>query len=76
MTEEEFEKEKYAYFYCLLKNPETLFDQARIYEQEIFNKHYNFNHAKTDMETLQLITKSDIIQFYYVSFSEIVLYHM
>lgn len=71
MSQEEFDREKYSHLYRLLKKPENLLEQANIYEYEIFKKHYSFDRAKTEMETLQLITKTDVIQFYYVSFFEI-----
>lgn len=68
MSSEEFEKYKDALAVKLLEKPKGLMKQAAVYQLEIDTQDYNFNRAQIEVEALKSIVKSDIVQFYNVSF--------
>lgn len=68
MSNEEFEKYKDALAVKLLEKPKGLMKQATVYQLEIDTQDYNFNRAQIEVEALKSINKSDIVQFYDVSY--------
>lgn len=68
MPNEEFEKYKDALAVKLLEKPKGLMKQASVYQLEIDTQDYNFNRAQIEVEALKSINKSDIVQFYDVSY--------
>jgi len=71
MSEEEFDKYKDALAVKLLEKPKGLMKQATVYQSEIDTQDYNFNRAQIEVEALKSIIKSDIVEFYHVSFFKI-----
>lgn len=68
MSDEEFYEYKVALAVKILDKPKGLMQQAYVYQMEIDTQEYNFNRAQIEAETLKMIVKSDIIQFYQVRF--------
>lgn len=75
MSEEEFDKYKDALAVKLLEKPKGLMKQAAVYQLEIDTQDYNFNRAQIEAEALKSIKKSDIVEFYNVSYFSILFRH-
>jgi len=64
MSQEEFDKYKDALAVKLLEKPKGLMKQAAVYQLEIDTQDYNFNRAQIEVNALETIVKSDIVEFY------------
>jgi len=67
MSNENFDKLKDKLILKLFNNPKNMKEQADAYEMEISTQCYNFNGILNEVNVLQSIVKSDIVEFYQVS---------
>lgn len=68
MSEEEFNRHKTSLANQRLEKPKKMTTLSAIFWSEITNRQYNFDRANIEVAYLRTITKSQILDFYNVSF--------
>lgn len=57
----------------LLKKVGSMQEQMNIYRYEFTQRMFEFNRAQTEVDALRSVTKTDLLRFYRVSYSGIIL---